>query len=368
MFLTRWADLAEEACCPNVFQHPAFILPVLHSLSSGAECWLLTGEDRETGQLCGLGLFEQTRASKALPLPHLVPMRSHHSYRDGLLVRKGAEDDFFDALLDFLTIQQEDWFGIELGRMNLDQPWALKLREQAVPYGCSFRLTPKFESPAVDLSALGDETLTDRCSSSRRKSIRKNRNRLAKQGEIGFQLHTEPQAALAAAERFLELEHASWKGERGTSLLSDPHETIFAREMLTSFVTRGNLVVSELTAGEQTAAVAINLKMGDWLYAFKIGWNDEFASASPGMLHELELVEAVRREMPEIRWIDSCAHADSYLSGIWPDRLVMGEGLLSVTTLARGTGKLMANVRKLKHWAAERIRQETPEEEVPAVN
>ncbi|MBR9804389.1 GNAT family N-acetyltransferase [bacterium] len=151
-------------------------------------------------------------------------------------------------------------------------------------------------------------------------------------------------------------------------MLSDPHETIFAREMLTSFVTRGNLVVSELTAGEQTAAVAINLKMGDWLYAFKIGWNDEFASASPGMLHELELVEAVRREMPEIRWIDSCAYADSYLSGIWPDRLVMGEGLLSVTTLARGTGKLMANVRKLKHWAAERIRQETPEEEVPAVN
>jgi len=364
--LTRWSELAESACSPNAFLTPAFIVPVLRTLRPDAECLLLTGEDRITGQLCGLGVFEQKRASKSLPLPHLVPLACHHHYRDGLLVRTGREYDFFEALLEFFTGGQEDWFGIELGKMNLDQPWAKQLREQAVPYGCSFRLTPKFESPAVDLAGLGEGSLTDSCSSSRRKSIRKNRNRLAKQGDIGFFLHTEPTDALAAAERFLQLEHASWKGEQGTSLLSQPHETIFAREMLTQFATRGNLIVSELTAGSETAAVAINLRLGDWLYAFKIGWNEQFASASPGMLHEIELVEAIRREMPDIRWIDSCAQADSYLNGLWPDRLNMGEGLLSVTTLARGAGKLVAKMRKFKHWAQDRIRQDEPEATVPA--
>lgn len=349
--LPRWRALLERSCTANCFHSPDYVLPYQAACPPARTPWLLTGEDRETGELLGLGLFETTRATKTLPLPHLRALTWNHLYRDGMLVHRDRQDDFFTGLLHYLTEEQESWIGLEFQRLTLEAPWAQRLRERAVEFGCSFRLTPHHQAPAVHLAELGEGSLEQRWSASRRKSWRRNRNRLEKLGPVEFRLLSTPQEVQQGVEHFLQLEHASWKGKQGTSLLSTSQDTQFAREMTQALAHSGNALLSELRVGNEVAACAINMRAGDQLLAFKIGWNERFAEASPGMLHEVELIRTLRKDHPGLRWADSCAQQDSYLKGLWPDSLTVGTGLLSVSTLARGTGKLIAELRRLKQRA-----------------
>jgi len=356
LFLQRWRQLNQQASHANTFMAPEFVLPCLKHFPRSAPPMLLTGEDLETGELLGLGIFENRTASKALPLPHLGPLKFKHLYRDGMLVAAGREDEFFTALLTYMAEEQDEWFGIEFRNLTVEAPWARQLRVRAVDYGCSFRLTPRFQSPAVQLDRLTETGLESEWSSSRRKSMRRNRNRLEKMGPVNFRIVRQGHSLRKVLDRFLLLEQESWKGELGTSLLCDPRDTSFVREMVERYAAAGNALLSELTVGEEVAATAINLRAGNTCYAFKIGWNQKYADASPGVLHEAELIRTLRQEYPGLTFVDSCANGDSYLKTLWPDQLTIGDGLLAITTLARGTGKLIAKLRKLKRWAGQQLR------------
>lgn len=261
-----------------------------------------------------------------------------------------------------MCTKQDSWYGIEFRKLMVEEKWARRLRNIAIEYGCSFRLTARHVSPMVRLGDLKGEQLETLWSSSRRKSVRRNRNRLGKYGPVGFRLVTHPRDVPAALRHFLTLEHSGWKKGHGTSLLSCPHDTAFIRETVERYAAQENVLISELTVGDEVAACAINLRSGNKVYAFKIGWNEKFAEASPGLLHEVELIRALQEYDPTVQYADSCALADSYIGYVWPDRLVVGEGLLSITTLARGTGKLISQLRTLKHWASERMKTTEGEE------
>ena len=357
LFLQRWRKLSEHAIMPNSFMSREFVLQCLKHFPRAAPPILLTGEDMQTGELLGLGIFENRTASKALPLPHLGPFKFKHLYRDGMLVADGREVEFLTALLIYLAEEQEDWFGLEFRNLTVEEHWARQLRILAPEYGCSFRLIPKFHSPAVELDRLSETGLESVWSSSRRKSMRRNRNRLEKLGPVQFRIVRQGQELRKTLDRFLQLEQESWKGELGTSLLCDPRDTAFVREMVKRYASAGNALLSELMVGEEVAATAINLRAGNTCYAFKIGWNEKFADASPGVLHEAELIRTLRQEYPELTFVDSCANGDSYLKTLWPDQLAIGDGLLSITTLARGTGKLIGKLRRLKRWAGQKLRE-----------
>lgn len=362
VFVQRWRDLERECAAPNTFLSPDFVLPYINNHPPQFPLVLLAGEDSATGRLLGLGIFETVRASKTLPLPHLVSYRGKHLYRDGILVAAGREEEFFRGLLTFMCTKQDSWYGIEFRKLMVEENWAKRLRNVAIEYGCSFRLTARHVSPMVCLHDLKGEQLETLWSSSRRKSVRRNRNRLEKYGPVGFRLVTHPRDVSGALRHFLKLEHEGWKGEHGTSLLSCPHDSAFIRELVEKYAAQDDVLISQLTVGDEIAACAVNLRSGNKVYAFKIGWNEKFAEASPGLLHEIELIRALQEYDPTLQYADSCAQADSYIGNVWPDRLVVGEGLLSITTLARGTGKLISQLRTWKHWASERMKSAENEE------
>ena len=61
-------------------------------------------------------------------------------------------------------------------------------------------------------------------SGSTRKKLRQDWNRLSALGAVDVVNDRTPDGARQAFELFLVLEKASWKGARGTALLSDPHD------------------------------------------------------------------------------------------------------------------------------------------------
>lgn len=93
--MRRWRQLERECESPNTFLSPDFVLPYLNHHPPQFPLVLLAGEDSVTGALLGLGVFETVRASRTLPLPHLMAFRGKHLYRDGMLVSPGREEEFF---------------------------------------------------------------------------------------------------------------------------------------------------------------------------------------------------------------------------------------------------------------------------------
>ena len=350
--IQKWNLLESNSQSENPFLAPGFILPYLKNRQNKREPVFLVCENVQDRRLVGLGIFEHVQATKLLPLPHLVPFQCEHVLRRGFLIAKDRSTEFIESLLDFMSHGQERWFGIEFGAFRLNQPWVEELREQAGDFGCSFRLQTSFHSPAVNLTKLDEKGLAGQWSSSRRKKMRRNLNRLSQLGEVSFRANQTEQELAEALERFLKLEHSGWKKEQGTSILSCENDRKFVQEMVSEMAKNNRILISELLVGQEVAACAINLICEHGLFAYKIGHDQKYAQVSPGLLHESLLVDCMQQSFPQITWMDGCARPNSYLDKIWLDRIPIGEGLLSVSTLARKLGGIMSRIRITKQWAS----------------
>jgi CelD/BcsL family acetyltransferase involved in cellulose biosynthesis len=93
------------------------------------------------------------------------------------------------------------------------------------------------------------------------------------------------------------------------------------------------------------AASSLNLLSAGTLFAFKIGWDPQFAECSPGTLCELSLLEHCR-EIPGVEQIDSCAKPGSYVENVWPWRQKLTTGVFTTSA----TGHLAAStIDRLKY-------------------
>lgn len=351
-FQREWKQLEQESLSGNAFLSPEFVLSMADVRPAHNQPIILACRNQRQNRLIGLGVFDQVKATRALPLPHWISIHCPHSFRSGLLVAENSRTEFYQLLTNFLTQKQDELLGIEFRNLRLKSQWAQELRDYAAEHRGSFRLLPESESPAVDLQLLPEEGLSALWSSSRRKSIRKNQNRLSKYGPIQFRLVEKRTEFEAALNHFLRLEEASWKGSLGTALQSSQNDLKFIRQLIQQAKRSDYLVISQLLTGEDVVATALNFRSGRELFAFKIAWNDQFEKCSPGILHEVALVDhIISRKLPFDR-IDSCSSAGSYLEKLWPDRVAIGSGMLSMSTLARGTGKVISQLQSLKRWAA----------------
>ncbi len=351
-FQREWKQLEHESLNGNAFLSPEFVLSLAEVRPTHNQPIILACRNRRQNRLIGLGAFDQVKATKALPLPHWISIHCPHSFRSGLLVAGNSRIEFYQLLTDFLTQKQYELLGIEFRNLRLESQWAQELRDYTAEKGGSFRLLQESESPAVDLQLLPEQGLSALWSSSRRKSIRKNQNRLSKHGPIQFRLVEKRTEFEAALNHFLRLEEASWKGELGTALQSDRKDLTFIRQLIQQARKSNYLVISQLLAGEDVVATALNFRSGRELFAFKIAWDDRFEKCSPGILHEAALVDHILTQKLPYDLIDSCSSAGSYLEKLWPDRVAIGSGMLSMNTLARGTGKVISQLQSLKRWAA----------------
>jgi CelD/BcsL family acetyltransferase involved in cellulose biosynthesis len=90
--------------------------------------------------------------------------------------------------------------------------------------------------------------------------------------------------------------------------------------MCREFADAGRLQLLELRGGGETLAMKCNLLAGDTIFCFKIAYEEKWASLSPGIQLELDMLKLFHEES-EARFIDSCADANnSMINRLWPDR------------------------------------------------
>ena len=118
-------------------------------------------------------------------------------------------------------------------------------------------------------------------SGSTRKKLRQDWNRLSAVGTVDVLNDRTLAGARQAFEAFLALEKASWKGARGTALLSDPADAAFVRRLLQGLAVRQDASVALLRVNGEAIAGQVLMHCGRTAYTWKTAFDAAYAKYSP---------------------------------------------------------------------------------------
>jgi CelD/BcsL family acetyltransferase involved in cellulose biosynthesis len=181
-------------------------------------------------------------------------------------------------------------------------------------------------------------------SSKHRKNLRRQRRHLDTQLEGRLRrVDWGPQdmARPAAAELFLRLEQAGWKGRTGTAMACSPADAAFFRLVVERFGQAALLQLWFLEASGTPVAAQCNLVSGDTVFHFKIAYDEDLAHYSPGVLLELEMIEEFHEDR-RLNHIDSCASPGSMYESLYPDSRALTGALVPLHPGARMMAPMLA--------------------------
>ena len=326
---SAWQDLADHAVEPNPFYEPWMFLPALEAWPSPLKHVFI--EDGTS--LVGFFPLERALLYRRVPLPHLRLWKYPHCYLGTPLVRRGYAAECLRALGAWLKNDVLHWRDVAA-----DGPFAAALEDSIG----RFHLRPYRRSRALlRRHADAEGYIAEALPKASRKELRRLHTRLGERGALRF-THQQP------IEKFLELEAAGWKGERGSALGSTVAGARFFRSMALQAAARGRLMMLALELDGQPVAMKCNLLAGEGAFAFKIAYDEAYARFSPGMQLELENIRAFHAR-PALQWMDSCAAPDHFmLNRLWLERRALVDVLaatgsapgLALSALELGAGAL----------------------------
>lgn len=307
--VAAWQALAADAADPNPFFEPDLVLPAARHL--GGDPRLVVVRDGASWRAC-LPVVRRLR-----PAPHLAAWTHDFGFSGTPLLDAAHVERAAAALTGWLARRRTMPF-TRLEQLDGDGRAARSVGHAF----CAAGLTPlsdHVEERAALLPRIPGAERPALLSAKRRSELRRKARRLgeAAGGDVAV---VEAGGSDAALTRFLELEHAGWKGAEGTSLLACAQRSAFFSAMATGFAEQGRLVLLELHAGSRVVASTTALRSGDGVFGFKVGHDPAFEAFSPGVQLQVALGERVLDEGPQV-WLDSCSDPGNDLQNrLWPDR------------------------------------------------
>lgn len=349
-FVSKWTDLESRSVEGNAFLSPHFVIPAVKHLEGAYEQkpMILAVESEDGSKLLALGLFEQAKNSRLLPLTHLQSWRCEHTLFDGLLVEKQHGTQALVTLFDWLSKQGRRWQGVAFTDRSDDGELHDMLEQAAEQTGATWFEDWSRERAIIPVDEVPEDCLQTLYSKNRRRTFRRAEKQLATFGDVTFSYAGRGSRVEDNVQAFLELEAMGWKGEKGSALLSSAGPEKFCREMAERFAAAKNLVVYQCLVDGVPVASALNMRSADDLFCFKIGWNPEFASGSPGILNELHFLESTRTNLCDIRLADSCSKVGSYIEDVWPWKRRLTTGVFTTTRTGTLAASAMTQLKRLK--------------------
>ena len=151
-------------------------------------------------------------------------------------------------------------------------------------------------TPYIPLDASWSEP-ESRFDSRRRSDLRRAERSAKRFGELSFDV-VEPTASEldTTLDEAVQVEARSWKGPAGTALAHDALRRRVYRQYAAEAASRGELRLCFLRIGERTAAMQIAVEFSRRFWLLKVGYDEEFARASPGTLLALHTIrDSARR-------------------------------------------------------------------------
>lgn len=324
--LTAWSSLCSRAIEPNAFYSPEWALAVTRHVPGDENIKaLLAWDNPAKKKLIGFLPVTSTWRALKLPLPVLVTWHGYAPLATPLL----DKDFAVEAASGVLRAAKEAGAqALLISILTEHGPAAEAFRTALAKDGRTVRILHSDERALFDATADADAALQDALGSKKLKELRRQRNRLADDGEVRFSVSVSPQQTEAALEKFMQLEAAGWKGTRGTALGAKESLSRFIKEAARKLAPQGNFEVATLARGAETIAAGLVVRHGERAYFFKTAYDERLSKSSPGVQLALELTKFFCAD-ETVKSVDSTATADHpMINHIWKGRLAFSETLI----------------------------------------
>jgi CelD/BcsL family acetyltransferase involved in cellulose biosynthesis len=323
-----WNDLVRRASS-NVFMNPAALKAAGDTGFAEIVMLLAWEQGAEPRKLVGVWALQLRKAAPLLPAV-LEALPYNYAFLSSPVVDPGFADEVIPAF--FAAIENSAGLPnvVSLKSFDAESPSHASMLKVFALRGIEPLMLSETARPFVT------REFGIKRSGSTRKKLRQDWNRLSSLGAVDVVNDRNLAGVGQAFETFLTMEKASWKGEQGTALLSDPHDAAFVRHLLYNLAARGDASVALLRVDGAAIAAQVLMYCGATAYTWKTAFDAKFSKYSPGAL----LVDRVTEELfagPDIQAINSCAAEDSFMGQLWAGRRDMVDMLIDI-----GPGKSLA--------------------------
>jgi CelD/BcsL family acetyltransferase involved in cellulose biosynthesis len=348
----HWDDLVRRASS-NVFMNPAALQAACATDAARIQMLLAWEEGADARKLVGVWALRLRKIAPFWPMV-LEALPYNYAFVSSPVVDPAYVNAVVPAFLAAIEKSRSLPDVVSLHSLDAESPsYAAMLRELAIRGVAPLML-------AEDARPFVTREFGVKRSGSTRKKLRQDWNRLTALGAVEVVNDRTPAGVEPAFETFLALERASWKGEEGTALLSDPRDAAFVRRLLQNLAAQGNASVALLRVNGEAVAAQVLMYCGTTAYTWKTAFDATYGKYSPGAL----LIDKITEELfagSEIQAINSCAAEASFMAQLWAGRRTMVDMLVDI-----GPGKSLAyrleagrqlGYRYLRHWR-DRFRQQ----------
>jgi CelD/BcsL family acetyltransferase involved in cellulose biosynthesis len=195
-----------------------------------------------------------------------------------------------------------------LERIPADSPTVAAIQEAYQGRGLVF-LRPGQPYPRILLHE-GWRKPESQLNSGRRSDLRRAIRNAEKIGPLSYQIlsPTSPQLG-PLLEEALEVEAANWKGREGSAVARDKLRGQFYRHYAAAASAAGILRLCFLQIGGKSVAMQFALECSGGFWLLKMGYREEFARCSPGMLLIAETIQyAASRELVSYQFLGTAAN------------------------------------------------------------
>lgn len=345
-----WERLAADALEPNVFYEPWMLLPAWHWLGPGLDLRVVLVF--RSGILCGVFPLERERRYRELPVETFRLWKHPHCFLSTPLLRANQAAATLAAFFEWLAADRGLPSLIEFQYVSDDGPFSQALvdelnRRELLSFVAE-RFTRALFRPVAGGMAYVEGALSGR----RRKELRRQAKRLSDRGRAEYVELTPRDDPRAWIREFLRLEARGWKGKDGGALAADHATREFFTTVAVEAFQRDRLMMLALTLDGRPIAQKCNFLAAPGAFAYKIAYDEDFASYSPGVHLEIEHIRRLAQR-PEIAWMDSCAAWNHFMaSRLWTERRTIQTVLVAT---GRWPSDWVVSVLPLRVWFRHRL-------------
>ncbi len=316
-FLAEWEDLVAQACEPNPFFEPWFLLPSLRQWAAAGQ--VVVKAWYRDGDLRGLLPIMRSANYYSHRVPHAAGWLHANAFCGAPLIAAGHEDAFWRALLAHLDRSPRRALFLHLPKLPADGPAHAALDRVLKTSGRAHYIVAEESRALLAGNTNAEAYLAQAMSTKKRKELRRQHNRLAEEGALTFDRFAGDDGLAEWVAEFLTLEAAGWKGAAGSALASAPETRDFFTQALEGAAVAGRLERLAIRLDGRAIAMLVNLVTPPGAYSFKTAFDEDYARFSPGMLLQLENLTLIER--PDIYWADSCAvEGHPMIERLWRDK------------------------------------------------
>jgi CelD/BcsL family acetyltransferase involved in cellulose biosynthesis len=181
----------------------------------------------------------------------------------------------------------------------------------------------------------------------RRQDYRRNRRRLEAAGDVQIDCRVIDDVKSDFADRFAMMERRSWKGEHSTALACSESAHAFLKSITENFAARRAFYACEIVLNGRSISMSHNLLGTETMFAFKIAFDAESRTYSPGIQLAIETVRSLFDD--GIEKADGGNAEDSFMSQLWPRQLQFENVFMPVSLSSRLFAKMADQAASFQH-------------------